>query len=174
MYPPQGPWLPPPVYQPPPPRPSSIPTVIGILMICFSGLGLLLTLIAMAATNTLIGENEIQVLGEACKKFKTYHLVEQGTYLIIGLLHMVAGILCVMKKRAAPAVAILYCALKIVAVVGMFFLVYTWLAPVMDKYPPVRAQVTTQLIFGSIFNLAWPIVAWALISRPSARAACNR
>jgi hypothetical protein len=162
------------MYQPPPPKPSSIPTVIGILMICFAGLGLLLTLVAMATTDKMLGKSELEVLGEAGKKFKTYHLIEQFTYLLVGLLHLVAGILCVMKKRAAPTVAIVYCALKIVAVVGMFFLVYTWLAPVMDKYPVIRGQVTTQLIMGSIFNLAWPIVAWALISRPAARAACNR
>src|SRR5688500_6734964 len=110
--PPQGQWLPPPGayggYPQPPPRPSSIPTVVGILMICFSGLGLLVTLVAMLKTNSMVSSSDVEALGDAGKKFRSYHMIEQTTYLLIGILHMVAGILCVMRKRVAPTLAILY------------------------------------------------------------------
>src|SRR5262245_19678836 len=101
-------WLPPPTdyygygYPPPPPRRSSTPTVVGILMIIFAGLGLLVTMVALGASDTILPKGDMAVLGEAGKKIRQYHYIEQSIWLFVGVLHLVAGILCVMRKRFAP------------------------------------------------------------------------
>ena len=169
-----GPWLPPPDYGQPyqQPRRSAIPKVVGILMIVFASLGLLVSLIALAMSGQF---DKMDVGDVGIGKLKTYHMIEQCSYLLIGILHMVAGIMCVMHKRAAPMLAVVYAVLKILVVVVIWALVFTWLAPVLDKAPKeMKAQFTMQMIVGGVINISWPIVAWVLMSRPSARAACDR
>jgi hypothetical protein len=170
-------WLPPPgAYgYAPPPRRSSTPTVVGVLMIIFASLGLVISLVVLNASGALISDGEVAALGDAGKRLREYNTIEQSIWVGVGLLHLVAGILCVTRKRVAPTVAIAYAIVKMMAVAAVFLLVYFWLDSALASAPAeVRTRMTMTLVMGSVFNLAWPIVVWALISRPAARAACDR
>lgn len=177
---PQGPqggaWLPPPTdyYAQQQPRRSAIPKVIGILMIVFASLGLVASLIGLAMDSNWDDPNIKRAFGDQVSSMKTYESIDQISGLLIGILHLYGGIMCVMYKRSAPALAISYAAVRILHVVVTLVLLFAWLSPLLDKVPEMRGPMMVGMIFGGILGIAWPIVIWALMSRPSARAACDR
>jgi hypothetical protein len=172
-----GPWLPPPAegYYQQAPRRSGIPKVIGILMIILGSLGMIATLASFAIDNDLNDPSVKEALGGKVATIQLVDKAEKISYLIIGILHIAGGIMAVMYKRAAPAVAITYAVLKILTVVIAFTLVIIWVVPVLDKAPSaIKAGFIGGLVFGGVLGIAWPVVVWALMSRPAARAACDR
>jgi hypothetical protein len=175
-----GSWLPPPTaYAPPTPKRSAIPLVMGILMICFAGLGFL------GGLWNLFGPDPWKELshdplvrgefGRAMDQMKTFTTVTTLLGLGVGILHMVAGVAAVQYRRGAPKLASIYAIIAIADIVVTMILMYAWLMPMLDGAPPaLKSIIGASFIIGGILGMAWPILVLVLMTRPSAKAACIR
>jgi hypothetical protein len=144
---------------------SAIPKVVGILMIIFASLGLLHTLATVVQAQLakeLIGSNS----------YTRVMLVFGLLDFAIGILHLVAGLRALGYKDSAPRLAMLYGTLKIITSLGMMIIMYAWIRGPGDMGAGEGAIVGMVFVVTAIFYMAWPIVVLALMSRPSARAAC--
>ena len=92
----------------------------------------------------------------------------------MGIFHLIAGIQALNYKRNAPRLAILYAIISLVVLVVSLAVVYAWLMPMLRDVPHLKGLFGVLFIFGGLIGAAWPIIVWALMSRPSARAACVR
>jgi len=175
-----GAWMPPPqdyygYGQQPEQRRSSIPKVIGILMIIFGSLGLVFSLISFGMHNNFDDPSVKEAFGDKLSSIKTYDSFEKIMGLAISTLHLFAGIWAVMYKRAAPILAISYAVIKILMVVLSIVMFYSWMAPLLDKGPKeMKTAMGIGILLGGVIGMSWPVVIWALMSRPAARAACDR
>jgi len=151
---------------------SSIPKVVGILMIIFASLGLLFGLLGLAG-NSASTEGLKDV-----PEFKTY-LTMNMVYGLVGLaisvIHLLAGVSAVRYKANAPGLAKLYGVTNIVVSVGWGVVVFAWLKPALEKAAGGigAAALGVGVIFGIILAVAWPVIVLALMSRPAAKAACT-
>ena len=152
---------------------SSIPKVVGILMIIFASLGLLGGLIGLGGHSAGAGMNDIPAL----KTFNTMSLVVTVIGLGISVLHLVAGIRSVGYKANAPKLASMYALINIIVSVAWGVAVFAWLKPAIAKAAGpgsavVSAAVGVGVVFGVIVSVAWPVIVLALMSRPAAKQAC--
>lgn len=159
---------------------SSIPKVMGILMIIFASLGLLFGLIGLGGPS---GDEVLKSLPE-WKTFKTVTMV----FTIVGLaqsaLHLVAGINAVKYKAGAPKLAMMYSLLAFLVVIANAVATFAWLKPMLVKAlenaggggmsaSAVGALVGAMVIVGTVLGLIWPTLVLILMSRPGAKAACT-
>jgi hypothetical protein len=153
---------------------SSIPKVVGILMIVFSSLGLLFTLLALASAG---GGKDYQGMQDlpAFKTLNTMQLVFNALGVGIGILHLVAGISAVRYKASAPKLAMSYAVLNIVTTIAYLVMVFAWLKPALEKagFPEAGSVVGGVLLVSGVLSVTWPVIVLVLMSRPSARAACT-
>lgn len=149
---------------------SSIPKVVGILMIIFASLGLLFGLIGLGGHSAGAGLNDVP----AFKTFNTMSLVVGVIGLGISVLHLVAGIRSVGYKANAPKLASMYALINIIVNVGWGIAVFAWLKPAIEKVAGGigGAAIGIGVTFGVIIGCAWPIIVLALMSRPAAKTAC--
>lgn len=153
---------------------SSIPKVVGILMIVFASLGLLFTLLALTSAGTGNDYQEMQSL-PAFKTLTTMQLVFNALGVGIGILHLVAGISAVRYKASAPKLAMSYAVINIVTTIAYLVMVFAWLKPALAKagFPEAGAVVGGVLLVSGVLSVTWPVIVLVLMSRPSARAACT-
>jgi hypothetical protein len=150
---------------------SSIPKVVGILMIIFGSLGLLGSLLGLAGSSANAEFKEVH-------EFKTYLTVDM-IFSVIGLLvsalHVFAGVRCLGYKANAPKLATMYGGISIVKSIAYAGVVFAWLKPGIEKAlgPAGGAVIGFSVIIGVIFAIAWPVVVLALMTRPGAKAACT-
>ncbi len=152
---------------------SGTPKVMGILMIIFASIGLLFTLIGLAG-NAGGGAAAKEI--DAYKTFTTLALVFGVLDLGIVVLHLVAGIQSVRYKANAPKLAVAYGALRILHTVTWLVIVYAWLKPAIEKFPggkEAMAVLGAMFVIMGIIAVVWPIIVLALMTRPSAKAACT-
>lgn len=176
---PGGSYFPPQANQPYPPPPghhqpkkrSSIPMVIGILMLVFGGLGLLFTLIGFAGdSSSPFMDSEFK---DKWETFQTWETVSRLLGLVLGLLHVFGGIQAVRYARNAPTLAMAYGWTAIAFNLISVILVFAWLKPMFEGIPAAGAIVGFAAVMGGIIGMAWPIIVLALMSRPAAKEACN-
>jgi hypothetical protein len=156
-----------------PPKRSAIPRVIGILMIVFAGLGLLVSLVALSqeSINTAGMHGDMR---DKLDTLKSYESIDELLGLLFSVFHLIAGIQLVRYHKSGPKLAIAYAVGKIIYTVVGFVLVFAWLMPALEGAPAaVRSAFGFAFIFMGIFQLAWPVIVWALVSRPQAKAACT-
>lgn len=161
----------------PTPRRSSIPKVVGILMIVLCSLGLVGGLIGMA-----MGQDknfghlpEWQKLHDMSRMFGLIQLP-------ISIFGLVTGILAVRYRAVAPKLALGYAGAAALHTVVNAAVMYPITQKAMDAAMghmggshmsgAVNAGMGIGLVFGLIFGLAWPIVVGTLMSRPGAKTAC--
>lgn len=150
---------------------SGIPKVMGILMIVFASLGLLFTLIGAGGPSDTGG-----LESELLDKLKLFANIDLIVGLLIGILHLVAGIMSVRYKTNGPKLAIIYGISKIVWTVLSLVLVYAWLIPAMDKLGApgsVKSVFAGMFVVIGIINIIWPVIVLSLMTRPKAKAACT-
>src|SRR5438067_147667 len=108
---------------------SSIPKVVGILMIIFASLGLIGGLIGLAGNAANEGLKELP-------EFKTY-MTMNLVYTVVGLgisaLHLFAGVRAIGYKANAPKLAMMYGATNIIVSIGWGAVVFAWLKPAIEK-----------------------------------------
>ena len=149
---------------------SSIPKVVGILMIIFASLGLIGGLIGLAGNAANEGLKELP-------EFKTY-MTMNLVYTVVGLgisgLHLFAGVRAIGYKANAPKLAMMYGATNIIVSIAWGAVVFAWLKPAIEKAAGGMgaAVVGFGVMFGVIISVAWPIIVLSLMSRPAAKAAC--
>ena len=173
-YPPQG--YPPPGYPPDgypgTPRRSAIPKVMGILMIVFSGIALLATLANM------VKEPDYSTLpSSVVEQLQSFSRIDQLTGLVVSLIHLIAGILCVMYRRVGRLLANVYGVAATIRVIVVMTMLYGWLAPILERLPlgtgeNVKSLIVAAMIFGSVLSMVWPILIFILMNLKGAREAC--
>src|SRR5262245_59151058 len=107
---------------------SSIPKVMGILMIIFASLGVIFGLLGVAANGVKGVPAELKDIGE----FKTYasmSLIFGVIGLAISALHLFAGIRAVGYKANAPKLATMYGAIGIAVTLANAIVVLAWMKP---------------------------------------------
>lgn len=149
---------------------SSIPKVVGILMIIFGSLGLLFGLLGLAGNSANAGLRDVP----AFKTYMTMNMVYTVVGLGISVLHLVAGIRSVGYKANAPKLATMYALINIVTSVAWGIVVFAWLKPAIEKVAGGlgAAAIGIGVVFGVILAVAWPVIVLALMSRPAAKQAC--
>lgn len=149
---------------------SSIPKVVGILMIIFGSLGLIGGLIGLAGNSA---SGDLKDLPE-WKTYMTMSMVFGVIGLGISALHVFGGIRAVGYKSNAPKLAMLYGLLNIVTQIAWGAIVFAWLKPAIAKAAgdAGAAIIGIGVMFGVIISIAWPIIVLSLMSRPAAKAAC--
>lgn len=148
---------------------SSIPKVIGILMIVFASIGLLLSLIGLA------GNSANSAVLKEVPEWKTWSTLSMVFGLIglgISVLHLVGGISAVRYKASAPKLAVTYGAANIVSNLAQAIIVFAWLKPALAKFPGAAEAVGAFLVIGIVIALIWPTIVLVLMTRPSAKEAC--
>jgi hypothetical protein len=150
---------------------SSIPKVVGILMIIFASLGLLGGLIGLGGHSSSAGLNDIP----AWKTFNTLSMVVGVIGLGISVLHLIAGIRSVGYKANAPKLAMMYATVNIIVTLGWGIVVFAWLKPAIEKVAGGigGAAIGVGVMFGVIISIAWPVIVLALMTRPAAKQACT-
>jgi len=149
---------------------SSIPKVVGILMIIFGSLGLIVGLIGLAGNSA---SGDLKELPE-WKTYMTMSMVFGVIGLGISALHVFAGIRSVGYKANGPKLAMVYGLLNIVTQIAWGAIVFAWLKPAIEKAAggAGAALIGVGVMFGVIISVAWPIIVLSLMSRPAAKAAC--
>lgn len=150
---------------------SSIPKVIGILMIIFASLGLLFSLIGFGGTD-FSTEGLSPEFVDKLNSAKTFQLVTSVLGLVIGALHLFTGIACVRYKSTAPKLALIYGVAAILNVIIGLIVMYTFVKPALDVVPGAGAALGAVFLIIGIIGMAWPIIVLALMTRPAAKAAC--
>ena len=161
-----------------PTKRSAIPKVIGILMLIFGGLAVLSGLIGLVSGP---GDefNQFGRLGDgdiatAFGRYKTLNMVSNLTSLIIGAIELYAGGRALMYRSNAPGWVLAYAWLNIGMTIIVLAMTYAWMMPMLEKHLPGAAgMMGVAVILGGIISIAWPIVAMALMTRPSAKAVCS-
>jgi hypothetical protein len=149
---------------------SGIPKVMGILMIVFASIGLLFTLIGAGGSSTGLE-------GDVADKLSLLNNIELIAGLLIGVLHLVAGIMTVRYKANGPKLAIIYGITKIVWTVVSLVLVYAWLMPALNELGAAGDAAKNLfaglfIVFG-ILAIIWPVIVLSLMTRPKAKASCT-
>lgn len=158
-------------YQPPMPQRSAIPKVIGILMIIFGSIGILGGLIGLAGNG---GGGDLFGDIPEYKTWRTIELLTGVLGLAISILQLYAGIRLVGYKAGALGLAKAYAIVRIVTEIAGAILIFAWVKPMLDQAMPGMGGIMgVAMMIGLVFGLAWPIVVLALVTRPSAQAACN-
>ena len=154
------------------PARSSIPKVMGILMIIFAGLGLLFSLAGMAAA---AAQDVSRLTPVEVGRLKLFNLVSHLSGLAAGGLHLAAGTLAVVYHRAAPLWSTLYAGLALLRVIVVASLYYAWLAPIVTRgtSKAFSQGYGVGIVVGSVILAAWPVVVVALMNREAARTACS-
>jgi len=149
---------------------SSIPKVVGILMIIFGSLGLIGGLIGLAGNSA---SGDLKDLPE-WKTYMTMSMVFGVIGLGISALHVFSGIRSVGYKANAPKLAMAYGLLNIVTQIAWGAIVFAWLKPAIEKAAggAGAALIGVGVMFGVIISVAWPIIVLSLMRRPAAKAAC--
>jgi hypothetical protein len=140
---------------------------MGILMIVFASLGLLFTLIGLGSGN----DDAMRQFGGEFETMATFQKVSGILGLGLGVLHLVAGIRSVGYKSNGPKLAITYAIISIVYGVVSLILVYAWMMPKLPE--ELKGAFSIGFVIGGMIGMAWPIIVWALMSRPAAKAACT-
>jgi len=152
---------------------SAIPKVIGILMIIFGSIGLLSGLVGLASgSNDQFGD---------IPAFKTFERVS-SVFNVVGLflsgMQLFVGLKCLGYKSNAPSLAKVYGGLAMLVTLVNAVVMFGWLKPALSDMVGdelgggVGALIGVVFMFTTILGLAWPTVIIALMSRPSAKAAC--
>ena len=148
---------------------SGIPRVIGILAIVFCAFGLLGTAIWTVGPIADIHAHD---------HTGRWHAVELWMYVwcVLGVvifgLHLTAGILAVMYRPSAPRFVSFYALLAIaVTIVDVLLVIVLSPSGRGDHHDLWNSVGTMHFVYAGL-ALPWPIIALALINRPSARAAC--
>jgi len=149
---------------------SSVPLVVGVLMIVFASLGLLHSFVSLIQAQLL---NET-FHGHEMQSFAHVALIFGLLDLGVGFLHLAAGLRALAYKESAPRLTMLYGVLKIVTTMGLLVVTYAFMRRALDGADGTESAIIgLGFIMAGIFYMAWPIVAMALMSRPSAKAACT-
>jgi hypothetical protein len=175
---PPGGYLPGAGYPPPEqypgarPQRSAIPKVMGILMIVFAGIGLLGTVVDLVREPSFD-----RIPAKVVEEFRTFSQISQLTGLVVSLVHLVAGILCVMYRRVGRLLANVYGVLATIRVIVVMTLLYGWLAPIFDRLPlgvgeTAKSYIFAAIVVASVLSLAWPVLIFVLMNVKGARAAC--
>jgi hypothetical protein len=144
----------------PAPR-SPIPIVVGVLMIVLASIGLVATAVNLhgATSHRLIA---------ASPSFAKLTVMITILDALVGLMHLTAGIAAVRYRRGAPERAITYAFARILLTMG------STLALVMfSRHELGSSTATSGLVVLAGLMTVWPVVVIALMTRPSARAACT-
>jgi hypothetical protein len=154
---------------------SSIPKVMGILMIVFASLGLLFTLPSLGGPKGAEELNGIAEWDKLVQFVKIFAFMDLG----IGALHLFAGIRLVGYKKNGPMLAYIYAILRIVASIVSLAVVYAWLVPALDKLDTPGVQDAKTIIgglfvFSAVISSIWPTLILILVSRRGSRDACVR
>ncbi len=151
---------------------SSIPKVLGILMLIFAGLGLLLSLAGMAAA---AAQDVSRLSPVEVGRLKLFNLVSNLSGLAAGGLHLAAGILAVGYHRAAPLWSTLYAGMALVRVIVVTALYYAWLAPIVTRgtSKAFSQGYGVGVVVGTAILAIWPAVVVTLMNREAARTACS-
>ena len=148
---------------------SAIPKVVGILMIVFASLGLLHSLISMFQAQLVSETFHSHEMEGFVHVALIFGLLDVG----IGFLHLAAGLRALGYKESAPRLTMLYGVLKIVTTVGLLVVTYAFMRRALDGAGSEESAIIGfGFVLVGLFYMAWPIVAMALMSRPSAKAAC--
>jgi len=145
---------------------------MGILMIVFAGIALLATLV------NLVKEPDHRLIPEAvAEELRSFNQIDQLTGLAISLIHLIAGILCVLYRRVGRLLANVYGVLAVIRVVVVMTLLYGWLAPILDRLPlgageNVKSFLVAAMVLGGVLSMAWPILIFILMNLKGAREAC--
>ena len=145
-----------------PPR-SSVPMVMGVLMIVFASIGLVVTAVNLyAATRDPL----VARFPTIAKLTVMLGILEA----IVGFMQLGAGIACVRYRRNAPERAIGYGIARIALTLGTIVAMMMLLRPAVDSG---QRAFTPLYVTGAALVITWAIIIIALLSRPSAKASCT-
>jgi hypothetical protein len=159
---------------------SSIPKVMGILMIIFASLGLLFGLIGLGGNKVPPELKDV----DAFKTFGTVTMIFGVVGLGVSVIHLLAGVSAVRYKTGAPKLALMYGLVNIVWNLANAIAVMAWLKPALVKAMEeqggshgigfdIGAIVGVMVIVTTVIGLIWPTLVLFLMSRPAAKAACT-
>jgi hypothetical protein len=142
---------------------SSVPMVMGVLMIVFASIGLVVTAVNLYASTR---DHMVAMFPTAAKLTVMLGILEA----IVGIMQLGAGIACVRYRRSGPERAISYGIARIVLTLGNFVATFMLVKPELGAVaPPLSALYTT----GAALTITWAIVVIALMSREAAKASCT-
>lgn len=175
-----------PQFMPPPVRRPVWPTVIGILSICFGGLGLLCGSIGMIAN--LVGpfKDMTKMASPSGLDFTPpsgLHAATVATSLLgltIAILLLIGGILVLRRRRAGVALHVAYIVLQFLNVVASMAVQYMMVSWMQSKFGELaqaphmpmeafKVQMVVAMATTALFGLPYPIFLAVWFLRPVIR-----
>jgi hypothetical protein len=142
---------------------SSVPMVMGVLMIAFASIGLAVTAVNLyAATRDPL----VARFPTIAKLTVMVGILDA----IVGFMQLGAGIACVRYRRSGPERAIGYGIARIVLTLGNIVATMMLLKPALDSGPSAFSAL---YVTGAALVITWAIIVIALMSRRSAKASCT-
>ena len=157
---------------------SSIPKIMGILMLVFGGIGLLSALVGVLSGGAGFGMPQQGIPADAMLKLREFQRLGNFVGLPLAFLQGFAGLWALRYKRHAQLLSNIYAAIAMVWVVVSIVLLYSWLLPAIEKMLPsghgqeVKTIVGVVMVVSAFFGMIWPTLILILMNRKSARAAC--
>ncbi len=162
------------------PRRSSIPKVMGILMLVFGGIGLLsgLSGLISGGAGMGMGSSHSPIPMAAMEKLRDFQRLGSFVGLPLALLQCLAGLWAIRYKRAARLLSSAYAVLAMLWVVVSIAMMYSWLLPTMKRLVPsssigqLEAFVGFTMVVAAVIGMVWPALILILMNRRSVREAC--
>ena len=155
------------------PRLSNVPRVLGLLMAVLAGVGLMQSVAGLRAAPDF---EAFGLLGEGVAKWQAFGFWSHLTGLVVGALHLAAGILALRSHRRAPLLASVYAGAAVLRVVAVVVLYYQSTAAMVRPFGKTElfGGHDVGVLLHSALLLGWAAMVVLLLNGRASRSACSR
>ncbi len=143
--------------------PSSVPRVMGLLMVVLAVVGLLQSAAGLRAAPDL---QAFLLLGDNLSKWEAFGFWMNLTGLVVGALHLGAGVAAARLNRRAPRLALVYAAVAVARLIALVILYYRTTAPVLR--PLNKTELfdghDVGFLLGASVALGWAVLVALLLN----------
>ncbi len=151
---------------------SAVPRVLGWLMVVMAFVGLMQS---VAGVRAAVDFEAVMVLGEEVGRWRAFAFWMHLAGLVVGGLHLVAGVMAVRQKSRAPVLASVYAGVATVWSVGVMGIYFQTLAPLLRPFgkTDLFGGHEVGMVIGATLVLAWAALVVLLMNLRGSRRACS-
>ncbi len=155
------------------PSPSAVPRVLGLLMVVVAFVGLMQSVAELRAA---VDFEAVMVLGAGAERLRGYAFWVHLTGLVVGGLHLVAGVAAAMTHGRAPVLTSVYAGVATVWSVVAVVVYFQTLAPLLRPFGKTElfGGHEVGVLIGAALGLGWVALVALVMNHRTSRRACFR